>query len=329
VSALLLVLEWGGTEYAWASSRILGLGAAGVLLSIGFVIRQQRAKEPILPLRLFREPVFSVSMILSFLIGVGMFGGIIYLPVFLQIVTGASATNSGLLLLPLMAGMMATSITSGRIIARTGRYRSWPILGMAIASVGMFLLSTMDSSTGRIESSLYMLVLGVGLGMVMQVLILAVQNAAPVRDLGVVTSSANFFRSLGGSFGVAVFGAILGSQLSHRLADLLPAEALATVGGEGTRLVNSPEAIRALPPAWADGVVEAVAGSIQVVFLAAVPVLVLGWIVSFFLRGYPLRDTVHAATAETEVPATTVAPTPAPPRQIDGPQVALAAQEPG
>src|SRR5690606_19414079 len=168
-----------------------------VALTAVFLWWETRTPEPILPLRLFRGRVFSAGVALSFLLGGAMFGAIVFLPLFLQVATGASATNSGLLLLPLMAGLMATSITSGRVIARTGRYKRWPIAGMAISAAGMYLLSTMDPDTSRVASSLYMVVVGVGLGMVMQVLVLAVQNGAEFSDLGVVTSSVNFFRSLG------------------------------------------------------------------------------------------------------------------------------------
>ena len=185
VSCLLLTLVWGGTEYPWGSRVIVGLGLAGVVLTLAFVAWESRVSEPILPLRLFGNRIFSVTAGFGFLIGGGMFGGIIFLPLFLQVVTGASATNSGLLMLPLMGGLMTTSITSGRIISRTGRYKVWPVTGMAVAATGMLLLSLMDASTTRLESSVYMLVLGLGIGMVMQVLVLAVQNAVPYADLGV------------------------------------------------------------------------------------------------------------------------------------------------
>lgn len=298
VSSLLLVLVWGGNEHAWGSSVILGLTAAGVALTVGFLVWEGRVEEPILPLRLFRDPVFSVSTGLSFLVGCAMFGGIIYLPVFLQIVTGASATNSGLLLLPLMGGLMTMSVVSGRIISRTGRYKAWPVAGMAVAALGMYLLSTMDRSTGRFESSAYMVVLGVGIGMVMQVLVLAVQNAVEHRDLGVGTSAVNFFRSMGGSFGVAVFGAILTARLDSELGRLLPPSALSGAAEGGSSLVNSPEQIRALPGPIADAVVDAMALAVHSVFLWAVPVLVLGFGVSWFLRELPLRETVHVGVVE-------------------------------
>ena len=184
VSAVLLVTVWGGSQYAWGSATIVGLAVAGAVLLAAFVLQERRAAEPILPPRLFRNPVFDVSAGALFIVGVAMFGAIIYLPVFLQIVTGASATNSGLLLLPLMLGIIAASVTSGRIISRTGRYKVFPVTGTAVMTVGLWLLSLMDTRTSRLNAALDMVVLGLGLGMVMQVLILVVQNSSEPRDLG-------------------------------------------------------------------------------------------------------------------------------------------------
>lgn len=290
VSLLLLMLVWGGRDYPWGSATIIGLGAAGLLLTALFVLWESKASEPILPLRLFRNPIVSVSTVLAFLVGCAMYGGIVYLPLFLQAVTGASATSSGLLLLPLMAGLMTTSIMSGRIISRTGHYKAWPVAGMAIATVGMLLLSRMGADTGRVESSIYMLVLGVGLGMVMQVLILAVQNAVDFRDLGVATSSSTFFRQMGGSFGVAIFGAIFSNRLSEELPKLLPPDLPTGDPAAMEGLLNSPEQIHALPPEIGDAVIEAMARGLHSVFLWAVPLLLLGFALAWFLKEIPLRD---------------------------------------
>jgi EmrB/QacA subfamily drug resistance transporter len=299
VSTLLLALVWGGSEYPWGSSTILGLFAASAVLTGLFLWWEQRIEEPILPLRLFGGRVFSTGVALSFLLGGAMFGAIVFLPLFLQVATGASATNSGLLLLPLMAGLMTTSITSGRVIARTGRYKRWPIAGMAIAAVGMFLLSTMEPETSRLTSSLYMLVVGVGLGMVMQVLVLAVQNGAEFSDLGVVTSSVNFFRSLGGSFGVSVFGVVFATVLEDRLTKLVPAGALGGAGLNPESLTASPDQIRALPPEVLGPVSMAMADSITTVFLLVVPLLVLGIGLAMLMPELPLKDTAHiGATLE-------------------------------
>ena len=294
VSCLLLALVWGGTEYPWGSGVIVGLGLTGVVLTLAFIAWESRVAEPMLPLRLFRNPIFSVSSGLGFLIGGGMFGGIIFLPLFLQVVTGASATNSGLLMLPLMGGLMTTSITSGRIISRTGRYKVWPVTGMAVAAAGMFLLSLMDADTTRLESSVFMLVFGLGIGMVLPVLVLVVQNAVPYADLGVATSAATFFRTMGGSFGVAVFGAILNTRMAEEMPRLVPAAALAMAGGRTSQLLSSPAQIRLLPPAVMNGIIEALARSIHSVFLWAIPLLLAGFALSWFLDEIPLRETVHA-----------------------------------
>lgn len=299
VSTLLLALVWGGSEYPWGSSTILGLFAAAAILTGLFLWWEHRTAEPILPLRLFGGRVFSTGVALSFLLGGAMFGAIVFLPLFLQVATGASATNSGLLLLPLMAGLLTTSIASGRVIARTGHYKKWPIAGMAIAAVGMFLLSTMDPHTSRLSSGLYMVVVGVGLGMVMQVLVLAVQNGAEFRDLGVVTSSVNFFRSLGGSFGVSGFGVVFATVLDDKLAELIPAGALAAAGLQPESLTVSPAQIRVLPPEILDPVRTAMADSITAVFLLVVPFLVLGAVLAMLMPELPLKDTAHiGATLE-------------------------------
>jgi EmrB/QacA subfamily drug resistance transporter len=301
VTCLLLVTVWGGNEYEWRSSTIIGLAVAGVALLGLFVWREQRASEPILPLRLFRNQVFTLTSVVAMFVGAAMYGGIVYLPLFLQTVTGTSATSSGLLLLPLMAGLMATSIGSGRLITRTGHYKVFPIVGMAIAAVGMLLLSTMDRDTSRVASSIYMIVLGTGIGMVMQVLILAVQNAVEPRDLGVATSASTFFRQMGGSFGVAIFGAIMTSTITRELPGLLPPDTPQTGDPAALRgLLNSPEAIRALPPAISDAVIEALSRGIHNVFLWAVPLLVAGFVIAWFIRELPLRETVNVGHATLE-----------------------------
>jgi EmrB/QacA subfamily drug resistance transporter len=301
VTGILLALVWGGSEHPWGSPVIIGLLVGGTLFTALFVAWEARASEPILPLRLFRNPVVSVTSALAFLVGCAMFGGIVFLPLFLQAVTGASATSSGLLLLPLMVGLMATSITSGRVISATGRYKAWPVSGMAVATIGMLLLSRMDADTGRVESSIYMLVLGVGLGMVMQVLILAVQNSVDFRDLGVATSSSTFFRQMGGSFGVAVFGAIFTAQVTSELPQRLPAEAARAAGDSSAlrALLNSPEQIRSLPPAVSEAVIDSLAVGLHSVFLWAIPLLLLGFVLALFLRELPLRDVSNLAQAAT------------------------------
>jgi MFS family permease len=238
--------------------------------------------EPLLPPRLFRDPVFRVAVTTLFLVGVAMFGAIVFLPLFLQVVAGASATNSGLLLLPLMGGIVSSSVVVGRVISRTGRYKWYPVAGTALMTLAMGLLATMDAGTSRTTASWYVVLLGVGLGTVMPVMILAVQNAVDQRDLGTATSAATFSRSMGGSFGVAAFGAILAS----RLADQLP-------GVDPQALQASPAQLRALPPAARQAVVEAVANSVHLVFLTAIPVALAAFLVVLFLRERPLRESAH------------------------------------
>jgi EmrB/QacA subfamily drug resistance transporter len=300
VSALLLALVWGGTEYPWGSSTIVGLIIVGVTLTAAFLAWEARAAEPILPLRLFKDPVVAVSSVLLFLVGCAMFGGMIFLPLFLQISTGATATTSGLLMLPLMAGVMVTSVGSGRVIAHTGRYKVWPVAGTATAALGMFLLSFLQPDTSRVLSSLYMAVLGAGLGMVMQTLILAAQNAVNLRDMGVVSSATTFFRSMGGSFGVAIFGAIFASRLAVEVPAHIPAALLRDV--PIATLLNSPERIRTLDAPLRDGITEAVSASIHSVFLWAIPLLLGGFVLSWFLQERPLRTTV-GREANTDVDA--------------------------
>ena len=296
VSCLLLALVWGGTEYPWTSSVIIGLFAGGTLLLGAFVAWEARVAEPILPLRLFADPIFSVSSALGFLTGCGLFGSVIFLPLFLQVVTGVSATNSGLLLLPLTAGVVAGSVGSGRIISRTGRYRGWPIGGLAFASVGMVLLTLMHAGTPLVWSSLFTVILGLGVGATMQVTVLVVQNSVDHRDLGVATGAVQFFRQMGGAFGVAAFGAIMNYRLLADLPARVPPQALAEVGGDIGALLASPAAIRALPPAVAAGVTASVENAVQAVFFWSVPPMVLGFGLAWFLKEIPLRETVHSAS---------------------------------
>ncbi len=294
-TCLLLVTVWGGVQYAWGSPTIVGLGIAGVVLLALFVLQEGRASEPVIPLRLWRDPVFSVASGLEFLVGFAMFGAIIFLPLYLQTVGGASAENSGLLILPLMAGLMVSSITSGRMITKTGRYKRFPIVGTATIAVGMYLMSSMGVGTSRLTSSLYMVVLGLGLGMIIQVMVLAVQNSVPHSDLGTATATETFTRSMGGAFGVAVYGAIFNNRLAFNLARLVPG------GGEAVnaaRLQGSPQAIRALPPQVRDSVLLALARSIHVVFFAAVPLAVVAFVVTWLLPEKPLRETAHIGAVE-------------------------------
>ena len=292
VGCLMLAVVWGGVEYPWGSPVILGLSGGGAALTAAFLAWETRVAEPLLPLRLFRNPIYSISSALGFLIGFALFGGVVFLPLFLQVVTGVSATASGLLILPLTAGMVAGSVGSGRLTTSTGRYKAFPIAGSALTVAGMALLSGLTAETPFWISSLQMTVLGLGVGMVMQVSLLAIQNAVEYRDLGVATSSAQFFRSLGGSFGVALFGAIMNARLLAELPAHVPAEALESVRGEMSQLLSSPAAIRALPPPIAGGIAASLELAIQAVFFWAVPIALVGFALSWYLREIPLRDTV-------------------------------------
>lgn len=294
LTCTVLVTTWGGTEYDWASPVILGLGFAGVALLVAFVFQERRATEPIMPLRLFRDANFRVASSAGFIVGLTMFGAIVFLPVFLQVVTGVSATNSGLLLLPLIVGLLISSIASGRAITAVGRYRIYPITGTAVMGLGMYLLTRMDAETSRTTASFYMFVVGTGIGLVMQVLVLAVQNAVDHRDLGIATSSATLFRSLGGAFGTSIFGAILSSRLAYNLPRLVPGFASENLSIEG--LQGSPAEIRSLPGPIRDGVVEAFALSIHDVFVWSIPLVLVAFVITWFLKEIPLRDSAHVGS---------------------------------
>jgi len=305
VSALILLTSWGGNEFAWRSKPIYAMAITGVVLLAAFVWRETRAAEPIMPPRLFQSRIFNVSNAMGFTIGMAMFGAIVFIPLYLQLVYGASPTSSGLRLLPLMAGLLVAAVASGRIISRIGRYKPFPIAGTAVLVGGMFLLSRLGVGTSPWLASLYMLVVGVGIGLVMQVLVLVVQNAARPEDMGVVTSTATFFRSVGGSFGVAIFGAIFASGLSAQLAKL-PPSLTAHLGG-GVHL--NPEQVRHLPPAVHDVFLQAFAHSLHGVFLWGVAMTVIPFGLSWLLKEVPLRTTV----GHSEAPPG--AEPPSPPRQ--------------
>lgn len=294
VSSLLLVTVWGGSEYPWGSPVIIALSVLSVALLAWFLVQERRVEEPILPLRLFRDRTFAITSAAGFIVGLGMFGAIVFLPLFLQVVMGASPTNSGLLLIPLMGGVVTSSILSGRLITRTGRYKVFPLVGTTLMAVGLWLLSNMSPETNLFQASAFMIVFGTGVGLVLQVLVIAVQNAVEARDLGVATSSTTFFRSLGGSFGTALFGAILTSQLVTRLTPLAPEGSSAGFG----ELTGSPELIAQLPPGVRDSVIEAFSGAITTSFAVAIPFIVVALLLVVFLPEIPLRDTAHVGAGE-------------------------------
>ncbi|MGW1170231.1 MFS transporter [Streptomyces sp. NPDC002550] len=293
-TCLVLLTSWGGTEYAWGSRQIIGLGAGALAAAVLFLVVERFAAEPLIPLRLFRDSVFDVSGLVGLVIGVALFGAASYLPTFLQMVDGASATGSGLLMLPMMAGIVGASIIGGQLISRTGRYKIFPVLGSAVSAVGMWLLSRLEADTPRLHYSIWMAVLGAGIGMVMPVLVLAVQNSVRPADLGTATSANNYFRQIGGSVGAAVFGTLFANRLTDALRRQLPPRT-------GTRLPDpesiTPQLVHALPPALRDAYIRAYAEAMPRIFLYLVPVLVLGLLIAFFLKEKPL---VSHHTAETE-----------------------------
>jgi EmrB/QacA subfamily drug resistance transporter len=294
VTGIILLTTWGGSTYPWASTPIFGLGALSLVMIAAFLFVESRSKEPIIPLSLFRLRVFNVASGIGFIIGFIMFGSIIYIPLYLQTVHGASPTSSGLQLLPFVAGMLCTFIVSGRLVSKRGRYKIFPIIGTGVLTVGLFLLAQLTPSTPLSISSIYMFVVGLGIGCVMQVLVVAVQNAVPQSQLGVATSSATFFRSIGGSFGVALFGAIFNARLFADLPKYLPAAAARSLHLlSGHNIASNPAQLAKLPPAIHHGFVEAFSHSLQVVFLVGVPFTAVAFGLSWLLKEVPLRDRAH------------------------------------
>jgi hypothetical protein len=283
-SGLTLATSWGGGEYPWASPVIVGLFAASGAALAAFVWVELRAAEPILPIRLFASPVFTVCCILGFIVGFAMLGALTFMPTFMQFVDGVSATESGLRTLPMVAGLLITSISSGAIVGRTGRYKVFPVAGTAIMAIGFFLLSGMDHSTPTWQQSVYLFVLGTGIGLCMQVLVLVVQNTSSYADLGVATSGVTFFRTIGSSFGAAIFGSLFANFLANKLASALAAS------GAPAQAAESPKALHQLSPAMAAPIIDAYADSLGTVFLCAVPVAVIGFVVALFLEEVPLRE---------------------------------------
>ncbi|MFE3384201.1 MFS transporter [Streptomyces anulatus] len=301
-TCLVLVTSWGGTEYAWGSTTILGLAAGAVVTTVLFVAAEHRAAEPIIPLRLFRDSVFNVTGLVGAVVGIALFGAASYLPTYLQMVDGASATESGLLMLPMMMGIVGGSIVSGQLITRTGRYRIYPILGSAVSVVGMWLLSLLEADTSPLAYSFYQAVLGIGIGLVMSVLVLAVQNSVRPSDLGTATSANNYFRQIGGSVGAAIFGTLFAGRLSDALGVRLPA---------GAELPDpesiTPQIVHAMEPALRDAYIQAYVDAMPRIFLYLVPVLVLGLILAFFLKEKPLvshhSPEAAAETTPSRIPA--------------------------
>jgi EmrB/QacA subfamily drug resistance transporter len=301
-SALILATSWGGSEYAWSSPLIIGLFAGGLLSLALFCLVEIKAAEPMLSMRLFKNPVFAVCAFLSFIVGFAMLGAMTYLPSFLQYVDGADATFSGIRTLPMVIGLMATSLYSGNVVGKTGRYRLFPIVGTLVTAVGLYLLSLMDRTTPTWLESVFMLVLGAGLGLSMQILTIVVQNTVDYKDLGTATSGVTFLRTLGSAFGTAVFGTIYANSLESDLAQGI--RQAATTGAapaeQIARAAQSPQALHQLPDAAALPVIDAYAHSMGRIFLWTVPVALLGFVVALFLRQVTLRDSARMASTDLD-----------------------------
>ncbi|MEU6704681.1 MFS transporter [Streptomyces wuyuanensis] len=301
-TSLVLVASLGGTTWAWNSPQIISLAVLGVLLLVAFVRAERRAAEPVLPLKLFRNRTFALVSAISFIVGFAMFGALTYLPTFLQIVQGITPTMSGVHMLPMVVGLLITSTVSGQIVSRTGRWKIFPVAGTAVTAVGLLLLHQLEPGTPTWEVSAYFFVFGSGLGLVMQVLVLAVQNAVGYEDLGVATSGATFFRSIGASFGVALFGTLFTGRLRELLAEALAGRTLPP-GTSPERLAADSHTITLLPPGLRPAVIQAFSTSITDVFLYAAPVVVVGFVLAFFLREDKLRGSVTAPeVSETIAP---------------------------
>ena len=298
-TALVLATSWGGTTYAWSSPVIIGLFALSALLLLAWYFSARYAAEPVLPLRLFKNSVFSVAAAIGLAAGFAMFGALSYLPLFLQVVHGVSPTISGVYLLPMVLGLLVTSIGSGQIIARTGRYKVFPIVGTAVMAVALYLLSTLDETTPTWLMNLYFFLLGFSLGLVIQVLVIAVQNAVGYADLGAATSGATFFRTIGGAFGVSVFGAIFSNQLARQLTAALAGKKLPPGFSAATVQGNS-SVLKALPADLRQAILHAYSLALHPVFLTAVPIACVAFILAWFLREVPLRTATGEPAPESE-----------------------------
>ncbi|MCX4801851.1 DHA2 family efflux MFS transporter permease subunit [Streptomyces sp. NPDC058682] len=291
-TCLVLVASLGGT-WGWGSAQIIGVAVLGAVLLVGFLLVERKAAEPVLPLGLFRIRTFTLCSAISFVVGFAMFGAMVYLPTFLQIVQGVSPTMSGVHMLPMVIGMLLTSTVSGQIVSRTGRWKVFPIAGTAVTALGLLLLHQLHRTSSTWEMSVYFFVFGAGLGLVMQVLVLVVQNAVSYADLGVATSGATFFRSIGASFGVAIFGTVFTNQLDDKLAASLAGVTL-PAGASIAQLEADPRAIGALPAELQPQVLDAYATAITDVFLYAVPIVLIAFVIAWFLKEDKLRGSVTA-----------------------------------
>ncbi|WP_030679862.1 MDR family MFS transporter [Streptomyces sp. NRRL B-1347] len=295
ITSFVLVTTWGGTEYAWGSAVIMELIGLGVAALVGFYFVQQKAAEPLMPLRIFRNRNFTLMAVISFLTGFVMFGAMLFLPLYQQSVQGASATNSGLLLMPMLLAMMAVSNVAGRFTTSTGKYKVFPIAGSVLMAVGLALLAQMDTETSRLTSGIYMAVLGAGMGCLMQITMLVAQNSVEMKDMGVASSSATLFRTLGSSFGVAVMGALFNSRVQHEMA-----ERAGAAGGKVTEQSAQLDAasLAKLPDVVRDAYQHAVSSGTHAAFVLGSVMAVAALLAAVFVRETPLRGSAPAAPAD-------------------------------
>jgi EmrB/QacA subfamily drug resistance transporter len=286
-TALILLATWGGTEYPWASAQIIGLALITVAALAGFLVAERRAAEPMLPLHVFQNRNFSLTMVLTFLVGLAMFGAMTFLPLFQQTVQGESPTISGLALTPMMIGVTITSIVAGQVTTRTGRYKVFPVLGGAIMGLGMFLLTHLDTGTTRLTSAVFYVVLGLGMGFIMQMVSLIAQNSVQQKDMGVASSARMFFQQIGGSLGVAAFGAVFARKLTESLASASGGAHISASGGQ-----LDPATVNSLPAPIRHDVFFAIAHAVQTVFIWALPAAVLIFVLAIFIKEVPLRGRV-------------------------------------
>ncbi|MFL6165610.1 MAG: MDR family MFS transporter [Ornithinibacter sp.] len=300
--SLLLATSLGGTTWAWGSPEILGLYAVGVVTLIAFVLVERRAEEPVIPLRLFRSRIFTAANIASFAVSMVMFGSIIYIPVYAQGVLGVDATNSGLILMPLMLGLIIMGILAGLVITRTGRYKAIMLTGVVVMGAGLYLLTRLTATSSQTQLTLAMVVLGIGLGLAMQQYTLVVQNSAERADLGVATASTQFFRNVGSTVGIAVFGTVMTSGLAAAISSHLPAEVAARMpaGAVDAGSVLDPSALAGLPAVVADAVRQGLADQLHEVFLIALPLVVVVFLATLAIKALPLRDTANVEVAPAE-----------------------------
>jgi MFS family permease len=297
-TALILLATWGGTQYPWASAQIIGLAIITVAATVGFCVTEARAAEPMLPLRVFGNKNFSLSMAMTFLTGLAMFGAMTFLPLYQQTVQGESPTVSGLALTPMMLGVTVTSIVAGQVTTKTGRYKVFPILGGGIMALGLYLLTGLGTGTSRLTSALFYVVLGLGMGFLMQMVSLIAQNSVQQRDMGVASSARMFFQQIGGSLGVAAFGAIFARQLTSSLA---------AASGSGAHISASggqldPARVNSLPAPVRHDVFFAIAHAVQHVFIWAVPAAVVIFALAWFIKEVPLRGRAPAGETTSQEP---------------------------